>query len=123
MASALLRGVISLLVQVCGDFAGTLWACAAALRATVVIVRSCAGLLPRITWRCGGILAREYDWGMPLLWLAQRVLCLPASEADSERAGGQMRGALGDYAPQMADDTLRRCVQMAMSQTLQGAAG
>jgi hypothetical protein len=37
------------------------------------------------------ILAREYDRGVPLLWLAQRVVCLPASEADSERAVGQMR--------------------------------
>jgi hypothetical protein len=43
-------------------------------------------------------LARGYDWGVPLLWLAQRVLCLPASEADSERAVGQMRRALGDDA-------------------------
>jgi hypothetical protein len=69
------------------------------------------------------ILAEEYDWGVPLLWLAQRVLCLPPSEADSERAGGQMRRALSDYASQMADDTLRRRVQMAMSETMQGAEG
>jgi hypothetical protein len=40
MAIAPLRGVKSLLVQVCGDFARTLWAYAAALRATVVIVAS-----------------------------------------------------------------------------------
>jgi hypothetical protein len=32
-----------------------------------------------------------------------------------------MRRALGDYAAQMADDTLRRCVQMAMSQTMQAS--
>jgi hypothetical protein len=32
------------------------------------------------------ILAGEYpDWTTPLLWLAERVLCLPASEAHSER--------------------------------------
>jgi hypothetical protein len=41
------------------------------------------------------ILAREYDWGVPLLWLAQPVLCLPASETDSDRAMGQLRRALG----------------------------
>jgi hypothetical protein len=58
-----------------------------------------------------------------IFWLAQRVLCLLASEADSERAVGQMRRALGDYASQMADDTLRRRVQMAMSQTMQGTEG
>jgi hypothetical protein len=43
MANALLRGVRSPLVQVCGDFARTRWAYAAALRPTVVIVRSCRG--------------------------------------------------------------------------------
>jgi hypothetical protein len=44
------------------------------------------------------ILVGEYDWGVRRPWLAQRVLCLPASEAGSERAVGQMRRALGDYA-------------------------
>jgi hypothetical protein len=43
MANALLRGVTPLLVQVCGDFAGTIWAYAAALRPTVVIARNCRG--------------------------------------------------------------------------------
>ena len=61
------------------------------------------------------ILSREYAWGAPLLWLAQRVLCLPASEAHSERTVGQVRRTLGDYSSRMADDTLRRRVQMAMS--------
>jgi hypothetical protein len=61
-----------------------------------------------------------YGLGVPLLWRAQPVLCLPASEADSECAVGQMRRALGDYASQKADDTLRRRVQMAMSQTMKG---
>jgi hypothetical protein len=69
------------------------------------------------------ILAQAYAWGFPLLWLAQRVRCLPASEADSERAVGAMQRALGDYGSQMADDTLRRRAQMAMSQTIQGAEG
>jgi hypothetical protein len=62
------------------------------------------------------ILSHEYDCGVPLLWLAQRVLCLPASEAHSERTVRQVRRTLGDYASRMSDDTLRRRVQMAMSQ-------
>jgi hypothetical protein len=41
------------------------------------------------------ILAREHDWGMPLLSLAQGVLCLPASEGNSEHAVGQLRRVLG----------------------------
>jgi hypothetical protein len=43
VTNALLIGIKPLLVQVCGDFAGTLWGYAAALRPTVVIVRSCGG--------------------------------------------------------------------------------
>jgi hypothetical protein len=199
MANALLRGARPLLVQVCGEFAGTLWACAAALRATEFprhadidepptaedgqpdvdggatagdpepdevrdelnaqakgysrCVEAVAALAYSTTvsyaergigavpgpqavvdalriWldpqRIGhfprtlierllaadhlemwSILARECDWGVPLLWLAQRVVYLPASEADSERAVGQMRRALGDYAAPVADDTPR----------------
>jgi hypothetical protein len=49
------------------------------------------------------ILAHEYDWGPPLLWLAQRVLCLPASEAQSEGTVGQVRRTLGDYADERRD--------------------
>jgi hypothetical protein len=57
---------------------------------------------------------------------ARCVLCLPANEADSERAVGEMRRTLGDYVSQtshMADGTARRRVQMAKSQTIQGAQG
>jgi hypothetical protein len=61
------------------------------------------------------ILARESDWGLPLPWLAQRVLCLPASEADSGCALGRMRRTPGDYAARVADGTHRRRLQMAMS--------
>jgi hypothetical protein len=43
MANALLRGVKLLLVQACCDLAGTPWAYAAALRATVVFIMRCAG--------------------------------------------------------------------------------
>jgi hypothetical protein len=59
-------------------------------------------------------LAGEFSWGEPLLWLAQRVLCLPASEAQSERTVGQVRRTLGDYASRMSDETLLQRVQMAM---------
>jgi hypothetical protein len=45
------------------------------------------------------ILAAEYpDWP-PLLWLAERVLCLPASEAHSERTISQVRRVLGGHFP------------------------
>jgi hypothetical protein len=51
-----------------------------------------------------GILAAEYpDWAPPLLWLAERVLCLPdlsASEAHSERTISQVRRVLGRHAVQ-----------------------
>jgi hypothetical protein len=59
---------------------------------------------------------------VPLLWLAQQVLCLPAGEADAEGALGGLR-TLGDYASQMAADTILRRVHMALSQTNQGAHG
>jgi hypothetical protein len=81
------------------------------------------GLLAADHLEMWSILAGEYDWGVPLLRFAQRVLCLPASEADSECIVGQMRRALGDYGSQMAYDTLRRRVQLEMSQTMQGAEG
>jgi hypothetical protein len=47
------------------------------------------GLLAADHLEMWSILVREYDWGVPLLWLAQRVFYLLASEADSERAVGQ----------------------------------
>ena len=34
------------------------------------------------------VLANEFPWLPPLRWLAQRVLCLPASEAQSGRTVG-----------------------------------
>jgi hypothetical protein len=68
-------------------------------------------------------LAWEYDWGVPAT-LARSAGALPASERSGlGRAVGQGRRALGDYASQMADDTLRRRAQMAMSQTMQAAEG
>jgi hypothetical protein len=60
------------------------------------------------------ILAAEYpDWA--LLWLAERVLCLPASEAHSERTIPQVRRVLGRHASRTADQTLFNPVQAAMS--------
>ena len=56
MANALLRGVKPLLVQVCGDFAGTIRAYAAALRPTVVIVRNCGGEIAGFV--CDGLSAQ-----------------------------------------------------------------
>jgi hypothetical protein len=64
-------------------------------------------------WR---ILAAEYpDWTPPLLWLAERVLCFPASEAPSERTISHVRRALGPHASRTADQTLFNRVQAAMS--------
>jgi hypothetical protein len=68
-----------------------------------------------------GILAKEYDWGQPLLWLGKRMLCLLASEAESERVVGQVRHMLGHYASRMSDDTLLNQVQMAMEMRAQRA--
>jgi hypothetical protein len=55
MAKALLRGLRPLLIQVCGDFAGTLWAYAAALRRWM-FVRSCGGEIAGFV--CGGLFAQ-----------------------------------------------------------------
>jgi hypothetical protein len=53
------------------------------------------------------ILADEYpDWTPPLLWLAERVLCLPASEAHSERTISQVCRVLGRHASRTET---RRC--------------
>ena len=61
-------------------------------------------------------IATEYpDWGQPLLWLAQRVLCLPASEAHSERTAGKVRRVLGRFGARTGDETLFFRVQMATS--------
>jgi hypothetical protein len=62
------------------------------------------------------ILAGEYpNWAPPLLWLAERVLCLPASEAHSERTISQVRRVLGWHISRTADQTLLNRVQAAMS--------
>jgi hypothetical protein len=57
MANALLRRVEPLLVQVSGEFAGTLWAYAAALRATLVIVGRCGGEIAGFV--CGRLSAQH----------------------------------------------------------------
>jgi hypothetical protein len=62
------------------------------------------------------ILAGEYpDGAPPFLWLAERALCLPASEAHSERTITQVRRVLGRHAPRTADQTLFNRVHAAMS--------
>jgi hypothetical protein len=62
------------------------------------------------------ILAVEYaDWAPPLLWLAERVLCLPASEAHSERTISQVHRVLDRHASRTADQTLFNRVQAATS--------
>jgi hypothetical protein len=56
------------------------------------------------------------DWAPSLLWLAERVLCLPASEAHSERTISQVRRVLGGrHASRTTDQTLFNRVQAAMS--------
>jgi hypothetical protein len=62
------------------------------------------------------MLAAEYpDWAPPLLWLAGRVLCLPASEAQTDRTISQVRRVLGRHASRTAYQTLFNRVQAAMS--------
>jgi hypothetical protein len=62
------------------------------------------------------ILAAEYpDWAPSLLCLAERVLCLPASEAHFERTISQVRRVLGRHASRTAEQTLFNRVQAAMS--------
>jgi hypothetical protein len=63
-----------------------------------------------------GIHAAEYpDWAPPLLWLAERVLCLPASKADSERTISHVGRVLNRRTTRTADQTLFNRVQAAMS--------
>jgi hypothetical protein len=58
--------------------------------------------------------ARKFVWAAPLLVLAQRVLCLPASEARSERTISQVRRILGRHAVRTSDETWLNRPRMTM---------
>jgi hypothetical protein len=65
-----------------------------------------------------GILAAECQhWAPPLLWLAERVLGIPASEAHSMRTISQVGRVLGWHASRTADQRLFSHVHAAMGVT------
>jgi hypothetical protein len=63
-------------------------------------------------------LEEEYDWGSPLRELAEVVLCMPASEAHSERTVKQVRRVLGRHAARTGTEVLVTRTRMAMSAEL-----